>query len=187
MEQAQGLLATALAAGLLDPHGRAGVVGPVRVAAYIASPGEPDVGGIRRAVRAAGGAVLLPIPLRGRVLAWAPDDGRYADDPRLPVAIPRSDPVGTGAAALGAARIDLLLVPALAVDRAGLRLGQGGGYYDELLAQVGPGTTVLAVVHDEEVLQVGDIPAHPHDQSVPGVLTPTRVLWFRQPDGQAAL
>lgn len=175
-EVAGRLLEAARAAGLLDPDGRPGVVGPVVLSAYVAMPGEPDVSDIRAAVRAASGTVLLPIPAAGRVLAWAPDDGRYARAERFGVPIPAGPPVGAGAACLVEQGTGLVLVPALAVDRSGTRLGQGGGYYDRLLAELPPGIGVLAVVHDEELLAVGSLPREAHDAVVPGALTPAGVV-----------
>lgn len=175
--QARGLLATATAAGLLDMSGR-DVVGPVTIAAYLASPDEPDVAAIRAAVRAAGGRVLLPIPQSGRVLAWAADDDRHVEVTRLRVLAPTGPVLGTGAACLAGLGAVLVLVPALAVDASGTRLGQGGGYYDVLLEELagsGAAPRILAVVHDDEVLPPGTIPRDAHDVPVPAVLTPSGI------------
>ena len=89
---------------------------------------------------------------------------------------PAGPPLGRDA--IGAA--DLVLVPALAVDEAGRRLGQGGGSYDRAL----PRTTapVVAVVFGDEVLDT--IPAERHDRPVDGVLTPEHGLrWLRESPG----
>jgi 5-formyltetrahydrofolate cyclo-ligase len=174
---ARGLLTTAVSAGLLDQRGR-DAVGPVTIAAYLASPDEPDVADIRAAVRAAGGRVLLPIPQPGRALAWAADDDRHVEVTRLRVLAPAGPVLGVGAACLAAQGVGLVLVPALAVDASGTRLGQGGGYYDMLLhALVGSdyAPRILAVVHDDEVLPPGAIPRDAHDVPVPAALTPTGV------------
>jgi 5-formyltetrahydrofolate cyclo-ligase len=64
----------------------------------------------------------------------------------------------------------LVLVPALAVDRRGVRLGRGGGWYDRTLPLARPGTPLLAVVRDDEVFDV--LPRDPHDVPVTAVLTP---------------
>src|SRR5215831_17793596 len=61
-------------------------------------------------------------------------------------------------------RADLVLVPALAVDRAGVRLGRGGGSYDRALARVGPGIPTIALLYDGELLD--RVPADCHDQRV---------------------
>ncbi len=78
-------------------------------------------------------------------------------------------------------RCRLLLVPAIAVDTIGNRLGQGGGSYDRVLRRVraaGPsGPLVLAVVHPEELLDAAltPLPHEPHDMAVDGVLTTSGV------------
>lgn len=178
-DEAARLLAVATDAGLLSPSGLPGKVGPVTIAAYIASPGEPDVGAVCAAVRSAGGRVLLPIPAPGRVLKWAWDDGNYAWFDRFPVQVPVGVPVGSGGAGLIGAGVQLLLAPATAVDRTGHRLGQGGGFYDRVLgelASLAAPIRVLAVVRASEVLPAGEIPHEAHDARVPGTLTPSGVV-----------
>ena len=132
----RALLASARAAGLLDPGpGAPDSLGVPVIAAYIAAPGEPDVAAIRAAVRQAGGAVLLPIPRADRTLDWALDDGHYRPEGRYPIEVPAGEVIGSGAAALLGHGVRTVLVPALAVDEAGARLGQGGGYYDRLVSR----------------------------------------------------
>jgi len=63
-----------------------------------------------------------------------------------------------------------VLVPALAVDRRGVRLGRGGGFYDRSLPLCAPGARLVAVVRDEEV--VDELPAEPHDVPMTHALTP---------------
>ncbi|MGB7983172.1 MAG: 5-formyltetrahydrofolate cyclo-ligase [Candidatus Nanopelagicales bacterium] len=172
-EAAGRLLAAARSAGLLDVV-VAGI--PPCVAAYIPSAGEPDVTAIVRSVQAAGGRVLLPIPHPARVLAWAFDDGRYVRDPRLPVSSPAGEIVGSGAAGLLEQGVRLVLVPALAVDRAGTRLGQGGGYYDTLLTRLDPGIRAVAVVDEAELRPAGSLPRDEHDQCVGWALTPSGLV-----------
>ncbi len=176
-----GLLDTARAAGLLDPDGTPGSTGRVALAAYVAAPGEPDVAAIRAAIREAGGLVVLPIPGPERALGWALDEGTYSAHPRLPVEMPIGEALGIGAAPLLSHHVGTVLVPALAVDGTGLRLGQGGGYYDRLLAElaeVAGRMRTVAIVHDEELLPEGAVPREAHDQAVTAVLTPTRYVRF---------
>jgi 5-formyltetrahydrofolate cyclo-ligase len=63
----------------------------------------------------------------------------------------------------------VIIVPALAVSRTGMRLGRGGGSYDRALARAGRAVKV-ALLHDGELRD--DIPAEPHDQRVDAVITP---------------
>lgn len=170
------LLACAERAGLLDPDGQPGRVGPVRIAAYVATSSEPDVAAIRQAVLTAGGTVLLPIPAADRQLAWAPDEGTYVAAGALQVPTPTGTPVGVGPQCLADWGVGLVLAPALAVDATGTRLGQGGGFYDVLLAGLPPGIAVVAVVHDEEVLDAGAIPRDAHDRPISRALTPGGLL-----------
>jgi 5-formyltetrahydrofolate cyclo-ligase len=67
-------------------------------------------------------------------------------------------------------RLDLILVPGIAFDLHGRRLGRGKGYYDQLLADV-RGTT-CGMAFDEQI--VADIPMEPHDIPLNCILTPTR-------------
>jgi 5-formyltetrahydrofolate cyclo-ligase len=67
-------------------------------------------------------------------------------------------------------RLDLILVPGVAFDLHGRRLGRGKGFYDRLLAVV-RGTTCGAAF-DEQI--VGEIPVEPHDVHLNCILTPTR-------------
>jgi 5-formyltetrahydrofolate cyclo-ligase len=65
------------------------------------------------------------------------------------------------------------VVPALAVDRTGLRMGRGGGSYDRVLARADRAYSV-ALLHDGELLE--KVPAEPHDRRVRAVITPTEGL-----------
>ena len=69
-------------------------------------------------------------------------------------------------------RLDLVLVPGVAFDLHGRRLGRGRGYYDRLLSQVGGRT--CGVAFDEQV--VSEVPVEAHDVLLNCILTPTR--WF---------
>ena len=75
----------------------------------------------------------------------------------------------------GIAAAKLVLAPALAVDTAGRRLGQGGGSYDRALTRTS--APVLAVVFDDEL--IASVPVEPHDRPVNGVLTPSGGVRYR--------
>ncbi len=67
-----------------------------------------------------------------------------------------------------------VFVPALAVDRAGVRLGRGAGFYDRSLPLADPAARLVAVVRDDEL--VDEVPAEPHDVRMTHALTPKRGL-----------
>lgn len=69
---------------------------------------------------------------------------------------------------------DTVLVPALAVDRDGARLGRGAGYYDRTLPLAAPGAVLAAVVRDDEL--VDHLPSEPHDVRMTHALTPQQGL-----------
>jgi 5-formyltetrahydrofolate cyclo-ligase len=86
--------------------------------------------------------------------------------------IPEPSP---GLPEVAAGEIDLMLVPGLAFDAAGHRLGTGGGYYDEWLEQAGGVRPhVVGVAYDFQV--VATCPTEPRDQTMDGVVTDARVL-----------
>lgn len=66
--------------------------------------------------------------------------------------------------------IELILVPALALDGAGTRLGKGGGWYDRAL--LGVNATKVGVVYDDEFFPAGYLPIEAHDIALDGVVTP---------------
>ena len=70
--------------------------------------------------------------------------------------------------------LDLILVPGLAFDEHGNRLGQGGGVYDRVLPRIASGTITIGIAFDEQV--VDSIPTGVHDKRVNYVLTPTRLI-----------
>lgn len=64
----------------------------------------------------------------------------------------------------------VILAPALAVDRTGVRLGRGAGFYDRSLTRADPAARLIAVVRDDEL--VDQLPAEPHDVRMTHALTP---------------
>jgi 5-formyltetrahydrofolate cyclo-ligase len=137
------------------------------VAAYISVGTEPDTRGLVYALWKRGTYVLLPLLLSDDDLDWASYEGpgSLAPGPRgllQPTEPPRGPAAVTSA--------DLVIVPALAVDRSGLRLGRGGGSYDRALSRVGSAVPTVALIYDGELLD--EVPAGPRDQRVRMVARP---------------
>ncbi|MGY1600975.1 5-formyltetrahydrofolate cyclo-ligase [Geodermatophilus sp. SYSU D00815] len=143
------------------------LAGTRTLAAFVPEDTEPGAGRLPAAYTQLGARVLLPVvPPEGAELVWAVDTGRLA-----PGRYGLPEPLGPrlGATAIGAA--DVVVVPALAVDRRGVRLGRGGGYYDRALVHARPDAVLVAVVFDDEL--VDELPAEEHDRLVSAVVTPS--------------
>lgn len=140
---------------------------PGIVCAYWPVGGEPGSPALLDGLRRRGCQVLLPVVGRPGPLDWAEYTG--AESLRAgPFGL--REPAGPRLGRAALARAALVLVPALAVDHRGVRLGRGGGHYDRTLPLARPGTPLVAVVRDEEVLPW--LPTEPHDVVVNSVLTP---------------
>ena len=129
---------------------------------------EPWSRGGVDALRAAGHEVLLPVVAdRAGPLDWARYEG---PDTLAPGPFGLREPAGTrlGPGAVRHAR--LVLLPALAADRTGVRLGQGGGFYDRTLPLAGADVTLVVVLGEGELVDA--LPAEPHDRRVTGALLP---------------
>jgi 5-formyltetrahydrofolate cyclo-ligase len=84
------------------------------------------------------------------------------------------EPAGPWLPATALAEASVVLVPALAVDRTGVRLGRGRGFYDRTLVSRNPHARLVAVIRDEELLD--ELPHEPHDVPMTHALTPGRGL-----------
>jgi 5-formyltetrahydrofolate cyclo-ligase len=144
------------------------------VAAYYSVGAEPDTRGLVYALWKRGTYVLLPLLRSDGDLDWASYEGpdSLVPGPRG-LREPGEPPRGIEAVA----RADAVLAPALAVDRAGRRLGRGGGSYDRVLARVGPLIPLIALLYDAELL--GHVPAERHDVPVRAVVRPgSGITWL---------
>ncbi|WP_063125228.1 5-formyltetrahydrofolate cyclo-ligase [Nocardia arizonensis] len=137
------------------------------VCAYVPVRGEPGSTDMLDAVREAGARVLLPVIAAPGPLEWA----EYTGVDRLrPARWGLWEPNGPSLPPEAIARAGLLLIPALAVDRRGVRLGRGAGHYDRSLGAVTPGARLMAVVRDDELLD--RLPEEAHDIRLGWALTP---------------
>ncbi|WP_216209820.1 5-formyltetrahydrofolate cyclo-ligase [Amycolatopsis aidingensis] len=138
---------------------------------YLPFGTEPGSLALLDMLRERGTRVLLPVvPREPGPLDWA----EYTGTSSLVNGRFRGllEPSGTrlGPAALGTA--SLVLVPALAVDHSGVRLGRGAGYYDRSLGFAAPEAQLVAVVRDAELVE--QLPAEEHDIRMAAALTPGR-------------
>ena len=137
------------------------------VAAYVSVGSEPDTRGLIYALWKRGTYVLLPLLRADDDLDWASYEGPDSLGPGPRGLLEPTEPP-RGVTAITSA--DLVIVPALAVDRGGMRLGRGGGSYDRALARVGAAIPTIALIYDDELLE--EVPAGPLDQPVRMVAQP---------------
>ena len=123
-------------------------------------------GAVRRGIR-----VLLPVTRTDGLLDWSvatPDlditEGMFG----LP------EPVGELLGPIAVNDVDLLVIPAASVDRSGMRMGWGRGYFDKTIGSMEGCPPVYAVIYDSEF--VDEVPSDLHDQPVTGVVTPTQTV-----------
>jgi 5-formyltetrahydrofolate cyclo-ligase len=143
------------------------------LSAYLSLPDEP---GTRDFVAWACGQdlrVLLPVSREDGLLDWAPYDGEDEDVDILGLPAPTSELLGP----IAINDVDLIIVPAAAVDRTGMRMGWGRGYFDKTLGSMEACPPVYAVIFDDEL--VDSVPRERHDQPVNGVVTPGGIVSFR--------
>ena len=162
------------AAAAFAEHG-VEAVGPARcVAAYVSAPTEPDTGALLDALHERGVRVLLPVLGPGLARCWGVYTGREnlaQQAPGRPL-----EPQGEVLPAETLAEAEAVIAPALAIDRLGIRLGQGGGWYDRALQHRAPQSPVFAMVHEAELVRESPLPREQHDIPVDAAITEER--WF---------
>ena len=138
---------------------------------FLSTTTEPGTRAFVDAAVHRGIRVLLPVTRTDGLLDWAVAtrdldiaDGMFG----LP------EPVGQLLGPIAVNDVDLLVIPAAAVDRSGMRLGWGRGFFDKTLGSMEHCPPVYAVIYDSELLD--DVPSDLHDQPVTGIVTPTRTL-----------
>ncbi|MEO3976168.1 5-formyltetrahydrofolate cyclo-ligase [Streptomyces sp. CAU 1734] len=160
------------------------------VAAYVSVGREPGTRALLDALRERGVRVLLPVLLPDNDLDW----GVYEGAERLARAgRGLLEPAGPRLGTDGVLEADAVLLPGLAVDGRGMRLGRGGGSYDRVLERIGrdaPGErgerggagerpALVVLLYTHEVVE--RVPAEPHDHPVHAVITPEGVRRFSPP------
>ena len=136
------------------------------IAAFIPTNSEPPILDALADMLAQGIEVAVPSSTPEGALDWIRlepgfDDALAVDSMGMPI------PAGGKAANVDT--VDVVFVPAAAVDRDGNRLGWGKGFYDRFLVNLKPSVFVVAIVFDADVLV--DIPSEAHDISVDAIVT----------------
>lgn len=141
------------------------------VCAYVPIGTEPGSIGLLDALLSKGAVVLVPVATTSDdgvplPLLW----GEYRPGELVAARFGLQEPGGTRLPAETLARADLIVVPALAVDRRGGRLGRGAGFYDRSLPLRNPMARLIAVVRDIELVE--ELPVEPHDVRMTDAVTP---------------
>ncbi|MFI0895933.1 5-formyltetrahydrofolate cyclo-ligase [Streptomyces sp. NPDC020983] len=147
------------------------------VAAYVSMGSEPGTGPLLDNLRSAAVRVLLPVLLPDNDLDWAEYGGQEALE-RSPRGL--FEPTGPRLGPQAVTAAQTLLLPGLAVDSRGVRLGRGGGSYDRVLSrirQVDNRPALMVVLYPHEIIDA--VPAEAHDGMVDAALTPAGVHRFR--------
>jgi len=141
---------------------------------YMPLPGEPDTKQIALAALSNGRTVAMPkiVSLSGGLMNAVKCS--CLDDVEIgPYGI--LAPVGDDIIAPG--EIGLVVIPALAYDRRGARLGRGGGFYDRFLPRMNADVVKCGLAFTEQIVDV--LPTDEHDENVDLIVTDDEILWCK--------
>jgi 5-formyltetrahydrofolate cyclo-ligase len=142
------------------------------LSAYLSLPDEPGTRDFLDWACEHDIRVLLPVSREDVLLDWAPFDGEGEQPDLLGLPAPTSELLGP----IAINDVDLIIVPAAAVGRDGLRMGWGMCYFDKTLGSMEACPPVYAVIFDDEL--VDSVPRERHDMPVNGVVTPGGIVTF---------
>jgi 5-formyltetrahydrofolate cyclo-ligase len=159
----------------LADHVNAVVDSDGTVCAYVPVGAEPGSIEMLDVLLQRANRVLLPVARTTAddspvALQW----GEYRPGQLVAARFGLLEPAGPWLPATALADASVVLVPALAVDRTGVRLGRGRGFYDRTLVSRNPHARLVAVIRDDELLD--ELPHEPHDVPMTHALTPGRGL-----------
>lgn len=143
------------------------------VLAYAAVKSEVRTEHLLEAVLAAGKRLFLPVVEFGRRAMIACEIGSLSDLAPGPFGIPTPD--AAHGAAVDADQIELVLVPGIAFDRRGHRLGYGAGYYDGFLGPLVGRARLVGLAFREQLFDY--FPNEPHDVPVEIIVTDAGAFW----------
>ena len=126
------------------------------ITSYFPMNGEPNLISLNESLIASGKTLLLP-RIRNHKMEFAKYEGDLIQSGKF------HEPPGN----IFIGEIQVCLIPATAIDRNGVRLGQGGGYYDQFL--VGTSAYRIGIIHDREFVK--KLPQEWFDQKVEAIAT----------------
>lgn len=149
-----------------------GSTGAETLSCYLSMPSEPNTRPFVNWAEARGIRVLFPVTREDGLLDWTvgEEETEVAGLHGMP------EPEGELLGPMAINDVDLILIPAAAVDATGMRLGWGRGYFDRTLGSMGECPPVYAIVFDGEFVE--EVPREVHDQPVNGLVTPSRIVAF---------
>ncbi len=147
--------------------------GVKRLSCYLATPTEPETRPFLTWAFDNGIDVLLPVSRDDGLLDWAVAND--TDDENVGL-FGMPEPTGELIGPIAINSVDLIIVPAAAIDHEGVRMGWGRGYFDKTLGSMAKRPPVYALVFDNEY--VDELPQDVHDQPVTGVITPGALITF---------
>lgn len=158
-------------AQLLAEHLKQVEIDAGTVCAYVPVGSEPGSLAMLDVLLRRAGRVLLPVARVGAgdtplPLRW----GEYRQDALVAARWGLLEPPEPWLPESALSEAGLVLLPALAVDRRGVRLGRGRGFYDRSLAARNSEARLVAIVRDTEL--VDELPSEPHDVPMTHALTP---------------
>ncbi|CAN5505040.1 5-formyltetrahydrofolate cyclo-ligase [soil metagenome] len=142
------------------------------VAAYLPTTDEPNIRPFLNWADEQKVRILFPISRDDGLLDWTVGDG----ETEIEGLFGMPEPVGELLGPIAINDVDLILVPAASVDRTGMRMGWGRGYFDRTLGSMEKCPPVYAVIFDREL--VDSVPSEVHDKRVDGVVTPGAITTF---------
>jgi 5-formyltetrahydrofolate cyclo-ligase len=142
------------------------------IAAYLSRPNEPGTRDFLAWACARGIRVILPVSRDDGLLDWAPYDANDEMEDIAGMPAPTTKVLSP----MAIDNVGLIIVPAATVDRTGMRMGWGQGYFDKTLGSMQKCPPVYAVIFDDEL--VDSVPSEVHDKTVNGVVTPSGILRF---------
>ena len=139
------------------------------ISGYLPMGDEADILPLLRALSELGGDIALPV-VPGKAVPLQFRRWRHGDSLEAGVFGTRHPPISAEIV-----EPDWLLVPMLAFDKAGYRLGYGGGYYDRTLAKLRRlgGITAIGIAYEAQYFEV--LPSHAHDEKLDWIVTERQV------------